>query len=88
MDRARESIINLQKNWATKHGITFNKKGHVTSLVNNLYEPVKKDSLDDFIGGRGSGLESKMLALNSSSALVVNFFHCWRIIPLLDRSNK
>ena len=78
MEKARESILNLQQSWATKHGIYFNKRGYVRNLVDNLYEPLKQDSLDDFIRGRGDELESKMLALHSSSALVVNFFHYWR----------
>jgi hypothetical protein len=88
MKKARECILNLQQSWATRHGVYFNKRGYVRSLVDNLYEPLKKDSLDEFIHGRGGELESKMLALHSSSALVVNFFHYWRYhdIPRLAGS--
>lgn len=78
MERAHESILNFQQSWATRHGVRFNKRGYVRHLADNLYEPLKQDSLDDFIRGRGGELESKMLALHSSSALVVNFFHYWR----------
>jgi hypothetical protein len=85
MERARESILKLQQSWAIRHGVHFNKRGYVKNLADNLYEPLKQDSLDDFIRGKGGELESKMLALHSSSALVVNFFHYWRYhdIPLL-----
>ena len=78
MEKARECILNQQQSWATQRGIDFNKKGYVRNLADNLYEPLKQDSLDEFIHARGSELESKMLALHSSSALVVNFFHYWR----------
>ena len=78
METAREYILNLQQSWATRLGIHFNKRGYVNNLADNLYEPLKQDSLDDFIRGRGGELEKKMLALHSSSALVVNFFHYWR----------
>ncbi len=78
MDKAREFILNQQQSWANKRGISFSKKGYVRNLEDNLYEPPKEDSLDEFIRGRGGELESKMLALHSSSALVVNFFHYWR----------
>ena len=87
MERTRESILNLQQSWATRRGIHFGKRGYVKNLADNLYEPLKKDSLDDFVRGRGGELESKMLALHSSSALVVNFFHYWRyhgIPPLAE----
>ncbi len=73
METARESILNLQQSWATGRGIHFNKRGYVKNLADNLYEPLKQDSLDDFIRGRGGELEGKHLALHSSSALVVNF---------------
>jgi hypothetical protein len=78
MEKAREYIINLQQSWATRRCIHFNKRGYVNNLADNLCEPLKQDSLDDFVRGRGGELESKMLALHSSSALVVNFFHYWR----------
>ncbi|MFC2008423.1 hypothetical protein ACFLT0_01875 [Chloroflexota bacterium] len=78
MEKARECILNLQQSWAIRHDIYFDKKGYVRKLADNLYEPLKKDSLDEFIRGRGAELESKMLALHSSSALVVNFFQYWR----------
>ena len=77
MEKVREYILNLQQSWAIRHDIYFNKKGYVRNLADNLYEPLKKDSLDEFIRGNGAELESKMLALHSSSALVVNVFQYW-----------
>lgn len=62
METARQSILNIQKSWATGRGIHFNKRGYVKNRAHNLYEPLKQDSLDDFIHSRGEELESKMLA--------------------------
>jgi hypothetical protein len=88
MKKVRESILDAQKSWATGHGIEFNKKGYVQTLQDNLYQPLKDDALDEFVRGRGSELEKKMLALHSSSALVVNFFHYWRYFDISTLSEK
>jgi hypothetical protein len=78
VEKARDCILKRQQSWATKRAVAFTKKGYVRNLADNLFEPLKQDSLDEFIRGRGGELENKMLALHSSSALVVNFFHYWR----------
>ncbi len=77
MEKTLDRILKQQQSWATGR-VTFTKKGYVENLAENLFEPLKQDSLDEFIRGRGDELESKMLALHSSSALVVNLFHYWR----------
>jgi hypothetical protein len=78
MEHTRELILRQQQCWATGRAVAFTQKGYVMDLADNLYEPLKPDSLDEFVHGRGGELENKMLALHSSSALVVNFFHYWR----------
>ena len=72
------AILHQQQAWASTHGIEFDKKGYVKELRLNLFEPMQGDSLYEFVYGRGRELEKKMLALHSSSALVVNFFQYWR----------
>lgn len=74
-----EKIKEQEKAWASKRGIRLStyKDGYVSKLGDNLYELLKPDAVSEFKSGKGKELEGKMLALHSSSALVVNFFHYW-----------
>ena len=80
---AFESILNQQRAWATKLGITIDSHDYTASLKDNLYfYPMLPETQKAFESGRGKelgekGLPGKMQALYSSSALVVNFFEYW-----------
>ena len=75
-----ERIKEQQQAWVLKRGIPLStyRKGYVTKVEDNLYEPLKPDAIAEFKSGEGNELGGKMRALHSSSALVVNFFHYWR----------
>jgi hypothetical protein len=85
------SYINVkQRCWANRHGIVFDDKGYVLSLGDNLFMPLSADASGEFLQGAGDELRKNMLALHSSSALVVNVFDYWRhlgklntVLPLL-----
>ena len=79
MTESAEVKLRLQqKAWASNVGKPFNRNGYVATLEDNLFEPLEPDSEYEFRAGQGNELDGKMLALHSSSALVVNFFHYWR----------
>jgi hypothetical protein len=78
MENAYDSIKKQQQLWALAEQIDFNKGGYVKELRQNLFQDLDKDSISEFTVGKGRELEGHMLALHSSSALVVNFFHWWR----------
>ena len=79
MTRSTEDRIRKQQqSWAVERGITFNAKGYVYKLEDNLFEPLEEDARAEFASGKGGELKGKMFALHSSSALVCNFFHYWR----------
>lgn len=74
-----KQIINAQKQWA--HSLNKNcQDGYLDCYLENLFIPLEDDDLQSFKKGSGKELEdrdgekAKMRALNSSSALCVNFF--------------
>ena len=76
---AYQRIVKQQQTWAKERGIKFDKAGYTYNLVDNLFLPLSHQSEKEFRSGRGDELSTgKMLALHSSSALVVNMFEYWR----------
>lgn len=78
-------ILEQQKAWADKMGIGYekssdtDKEAYTYALADNLYlRNLSSRTLDEYNAGRGKELDSKMRALYSSSALVVNVFEYWR----------
>ena len=84
ISKTYESIIDKQQKWADQRSIEHDKAGYVLSLTKNLYRPLFPETLDEFKKGKGDELGSKMLALHSSSALVVNVFDYWRYLGKAD----
>lgn len=66
-----------QLQWATQIGLTVDAKGYTGRLEDNLLGRMSQRTREAYSRGSGSELTSKMLALHSSSALVVNFFEYW-----------
>jgi len=78
-----QKILNQQLAWAKEQGIEIDEYGYTRRLKDNLFIPLSPYSEDDFRAGKGDELgdenaRRKMLALHSSSALVVNVFEFWR----------
>lgn len=76
-------ILNQQQVWARERGIKFDEDGYTLHLKDNLFCPLLPKSAEEFRSGRGDELgnksvRSKMQALHSSSALVINVFEYWR----------
>jgi hypothetical protein len=78
MENVYDAIKQQQQSWALAEQIDFDKKGYVKELRHNLFQDLDEDSINEFTVGKGRELEGHMLALHSSSALVVNFFQWWR----------
>jgi hypothetical protein len=77
--RPVEYITERQHSWALRHGIPLDKDGYVVSLNNNLFLPLTPEAIGEFQEGAGRELDTSMKAPHSSSALVVNVFHYWRL---------
>jgi hypothetical protein len=87
--KGTEFIQSEQQSWARRKGLELvgstipdnrGKKNYVTDLRDNLFEPLSKKNLESFKGneiGDDEETRSKMNALHSSSALVVNVFQYW-----------
>ena len=74
---AEQDIKDAQKAWAESSGISFDSKGYVSDVEDNLRKPLSDRARNAFERGAGSELEGHMKALHSSSALAVNFFDYW-----------
>lgn len=104
-------IKSKQQSWAKRKGFNAiggtipgeGEKNYLSSIADNLFEPLSKENLESFASADGQELKdsdirlAKMKALHSSSALVVNLFQYWQgkdVIPILNacklcsRSNK
>ena len=79
--------------WALRHGkrlggqyrnscdpeqVDRGQKSFVFDLNDNLFEELSPETRLEFEAGDGGELQGKMLAVNSSSAIAVNFFDYWR----------
>ncbi len=82
--KAIERIRAGQKAWAKRHGIASDSRGYVASLEKNLYSfPMNLATRTAFERSKARELrttagQGTMRALDSSSALVVNFFEYWQ----------
>jgi hypothetical protein len=78
-----DSIRNQQKEWARQHGIACDSRGYVVSLEHNFLSfPLMDETRLAFEGARTRELrttagQGRMRALDSSAALMVNFFEYW-----------
>ena len=76
-------IKESQRQWAISKGLEPDAEGYLRSVESNLFKPLSGPTRKQFENGSGSELEdgktrpAKMRALNSSSALAVNFFDYW-----------
>jgi hypothetical protein len=81
--KAADAIRNQQRAWARRRGIVCDSRGYVASLEQNLYSfPMDPETRLAFESARNRELrtsagQGRMRALDSSSALLVNFFEYW-----------
>ncbi|WP_195534290.1 MULTISPECIES: PGN_0703 family putative restriction endonuclease [Bacteroides] len=73
-----ENIKQKQQRWALSHNIDFSDKGYVENLGENIFDGLDIEVRKRFIRASGYELKSKMMALHSSSALVVNIFQYYK----------
>jgi len=75
VDRAKMALWNA-------YGYASSKSGYVSNLKDNLIEGVCISEFEaEFAVGKGHELNRKMLAIHSSSALVVNSFSFFKSKP-------
>ena len=72
-------IAERQYGWALRHGVRLDEQGRVVSLNDNLFLPLIPEAIHEYQAGAGQELQQSMRSLHSSSALVVNVFHYWRL---------
>jgi hypothetical protein len=82
--RPVEYITERQHSWALRHGVPLDEAGYVIRLNNNLFLPLTTEAIHEFQVGAGQELDGSMRAPHSSSALVVNVFHYWRLYQHLE----
>jgi hypothetical protein len=81
--KTADVIGNQQRAWAERRGIVCDSRGYVVSLGQNLYSfPLHPEARSAFESARSQELratagQGRMRALDSSSALMVNFFEYW-----------
>jgi hypothetical protein len=81
-DRAKKALWQVCKKDITENG-------YVAKLEDNLVAGVRrKDFEKDFAAGAGQELKEKMLAVHSSSALVINTFSRFKVEPALFQMGK
>lgn len=74
---AYQKIRQTQKAWAKLKGISFDSRGYVRRVEDNLWKPLTPHARKAFETGAGNELSGHMRALHSSSALVANLFDYW-----------
>ena len=77
MATEQDTTKDAQKAWAKSSEISFDSRGYVRDVEDNLWKPLSDRARNAFENGAGSELEGHMKALHSSSALAVNFFDYW-----------
>ena len=78
MSNCVENIKQKQRCWALSNNITFSDKGYVENLSENILDGLDIEVKKRFLHAGGYELKSKMMALHSSSALVVNIFQYYK----------
>ena len=76
-------VRNDQRDWAQGRGLAVDAAGYTATLDDNLFQPIRPETVADFEAGDGGelgepGRRGKMQALHSSSALACNVFDYWR----------
>lgn len=80
---SKTTLLDKQRKWALGIPCDVDSRGYVSSVSENLYQPLSTRAVDGFSNGSGSELldtplrPAKMKALHSSAALAVNFFDYW-----------
>jgi hypothetical protein len=80
---SKTKLLEQQRMWATSVGANIDTRGYLSSVAENLYQPLSARAFRDFSQGSGSELTdtlsrpAKMKALHSSAALAVNVFDYW-----------
>lgn len=80
---SKTKLLEQQRQWATSVGADIDTRGYLSSVAENLYQPLSSRAFRDFSQGSGSELAdtlsrpAKMKALHSSAALAVNVFDYW-----------
>lgn len=80
---SKTALLSRQREWALGMPGEVDFRGYMSSVGENLYQPLSPGARDDFLKGSGSELfdtplrPAKMKALHSSAALAVNFFDYW-----------
>ncbi|MEO8466059.1 MAG: hypothetical protein ABI640_12015 [Gammaproteobacteria bacterium] len=79
---SRKDLDRRQRRWADVAGVSYDARGYVRELGENLRVPLGAAARAEI--ERGSELEqtstrpARLLSLTSSAALVINFFDYWR----------
>lgn len=80
---SRADLLNRQRRWAFSTGLNPDYRGYLSTVEDNLFQPLSESTRRAFEQGSGSELldtpsrPAKMKALHSSSALAVNVFDNW-----------
>lgn len=79
----KAALLTMQREWATGIPCEVDSRGYMSSVGENLYQPLSSSASAGFLKGSGSELvdtplrPAKMKALHSSAALPLNFFDYW-----------
>lgn len=80
---SKTALLATQRGWALGIPCEVDSRGYMSSVAENLYQPLSSRAQESFLNGSGSELfdtplrPAKMKALHSSAALAVNFFDYW-----------
>jgi hypothetical protein len=88
MKNTYELLKKQQQSWASAEHIDFNDNGYVKELRCNLFQKPSENTVAEFTAGKGREMDNHMLALHSSSALVVNFFEWWKTSDNIPKLGK
>jgi hypothetical protein len=79
---SRTGLVRRQRRWAAARGVSYDVRGYLRTLADNLRVPLGEDALAEL--ARGSELAPsptrppRLHSLYSSAALVLNVFEHWR----------
>lgn len=82
MMNPQDYIAERQYGWALRHGVRLDPQNWAIVLNDNLFLPMIPAVIQEYQAGAGQELTGSMRAPHSSSALVVNVFHYWRLYGL------
>ena len=80
---SKTRLVEKQRVWAAQAGSRVDAQGYLSSIAENLFQPLSARAQRAFSAGSGSELldtrlrPAKMKALHSSAALAVNVFDYW-----------